>query len=77
MLTFLTVTAHTAAATSAVTNEWLILACVVVTLFLAFGIGLMKKAARFNKKHHIIEFDEGKEIEITWNEPNNLTGAGH
>lgn len=51
-------------------REWIIWLCVGITLFLAFGVRMLKWAIRYNKKHHIVEWDEGREITIEWNEEN-------
>ncbi len=76
MITLLLANAQTAIAAPAVSNEWIIWLCAGVTLFLAFGIRLIKKAIRYNKKHHIIEWDEGKEITIEWNEADERLHTG-
>lgn len=49
-------------------REWLIWLCVGITLFLAFGLPLLRWAIRYNRKHHVVEWDEGREIKIEWDE---------
>lgn len=68
MITLFTTAAQATAASSAISKEWLVWLCVGVTLFLAFGVTLLKKALRYNRKHHIIGWDEGREITIEWKE---------
>lgn len=68
-MTSLFLAAARAAASSTIDyNEWMIWACIALTLIIAFGKQTLHWLIAINKRYDIIGWDEGKEIKIEWNE---------